>query len=158
MTSFRQYSHADPAADDRLIGLSDIRAAASRLAGIAIRTPLLPFGENAYIKPESLQPTGSFKIRGAYNAMAQLSAEERTRGVVSHSSGNHAQAIARAARLLDVRAVVVMPNNAPRIKVEGVEADGAEIVFVGPANQERVARAHELAEQQGLTLISSAND
>jgi threonine dehydratase len=138
--------------------LADIRAAAERLRGVIQRTPLLPFRGDSFIKAESLQPTGSFKIRGAYNAMSRLSADERARGVVTHSSGNHAQALARAGRLLGVRVVVVMPNNAPSIKVEGVRADGAEIEFVGPLNPERVARAHEIAEHDGLVLIPSANN
>jgi threonine dehydratase len=143
---------------DELVTLADIRAAADRIAGVALRTPLLPFGGDNWLKPESLQPTGSFKIRGAYNALAQLTAVERARGVVTHSSGNHAQAIARAARLLGMRAVVVMPENAPAIKVAGVRADGAEIVFVGPHNAERVARAHQIADQQGLALVPSADN
>jgi threonine dehydratase len=138
--------------------LDDVRAAADRIRGVALRTPLLPFRERDFVKPESLQPTGSFKIRGAYNALSQLSREERARGVVAHSSGNHAQAVARAGRLLGIRVVVVMPNNAPEIKVAGVKADGGEIVFVGPHNQERVARAHEMADADGLNLISSADD
>lgn len=137
--------------------LDDIRAARTRLTGVAIRTPLLPFRDDAFIKPESLQPTGSFKLRGAYNALSQLTDEERARGVVAHSSGNHGQAVARAARLLGIKAVVVMPNNAPNVKVAGVRADGAEIVFVGPHNEERVARAHEIAEQNGMMLVPSAN-
>ena len=144
--------------DVRLVGLDDIRAAADRLRSVIVRTPLLPFGNGAFLKPESLQPTGSFKIRGAYNALAQLTPEERARGVVTHSSGNHAQAIARAARLLGIRAMVVMPNNAPAVKVAGVRADGAEIVFVGPHNEERVAKAHEIAELDGMNLVPSAND
>jgi len=125
---------------------------------VVLRTPLLPFRDGSFIKAESLQPTGSFKIRGAYNAMAQLTAAQRSRGVVTHSSGNHAQAIARSGRLLGVRVVVVMPDVAPQIKVAGVRADGAEIVFVGPHNEERVARAHEIAERDGMALIPSAND
>ena len=137
--------------------LDEIRAARTRLAGVALQTPLLPFRDNAYIKPESLQPTGSFKIRGAYNALASLTDDERSRGVVAHSSGNHGQAIARAARLLGIRAVVVMPDNAPDVKVAGVRGDGAEIVFVGPHNEERVARAHHIADQEGLILVPSAN-
>ena len=138
--------------------LADFRAAAERICLVAVRTPLLRFRDGAFLKPESLQPTGSFKIRGAYNTLAQMSAEERARGVVTHSSGNHAQAIARAARLLGIRALVVMPNNAPAIKVAGVRADGAEIEFVGPHNEERVARAHEIAEHDGMNLVPSAND
>jgi threonine dehydratase len=86
-----------------------------------------------------------------------LSGEERSRGVVTHSSGNHAQAIARAARLLGIRALVVMPNTAPEVKVAGVRGDGAEIEFVGPHNEERVARAHEIADREGMVLIPSAN-
>ncbi|MEP7360586.1 MAG: threonine/serine dehydratase [Chloroflexota bacterium] len=143
--------------DNRLVSLEDFQAAAARIAGVAVRTPLLPFRDGAYLKPEGLQPTGSFKIRGAYNTLSQMSAEERARGVVTHSSGNHAQAIARAARLLGIRALVVMPNNAPDVKIAGVRADGAEIEFVGPTNPERVARAHEIADQDGLVLVSSAN-
>jgi len=138
--------------------LDDIRSAADRLRTVALRTPLLPFRNGSFIKAESLQSTGSFKIRGAYNAMAQLTSEERARGVVTHSSGNHAQAIARSGRLLGVRVVVVMPDVAPAIKVAGVRADSAEIVFVGPHNEERVARAHEIAESEGMALIPSAND
>lgn len=149
-----QYTHVTTNSD---LTIDDIRAAAVRLRGIVIHTPLLPFGDGNFIKPESLQPTGSFKIRGAYNALAQLSPDERARGVVAHSSGNHAQAIARAARLLGIRAIVVMPNNAPQIKVDGVRSDGAEIVFVGPYNEERVARAHEISDHDGLALIPSAN-
>jgi threonine dehydratase len=138
--------------------LNDVQAAAERIRGIALRTPLLPFRERDFIKAESLQPTGSFKIRGAYNTLAQLTREEREHGIVAHSSGNHAQAVARAGRLLGIRVVVVMPDNAPEIKVAGVKADGGEIVFVGPHNEERVTRAHEMADAEGLTLISSAND
>jgi len=140
------------------VTLDDVRAAAERISGIAVRTPLLPFREGAWLKPESLQPTGSFKIRGAYNTLSQMTTEERARGVVTHSSGNHAQAIARAARLLGIRALVVMPNNAPAVKVAGVRADGAEIEFVGPHNEERVARAHEIAQDDGMNLVPSAND
>ncbi len=137
--------------------LDDIRSAAARVHGVAVRTPLLPFRDGAWLKPECLQPTGSFKIRGAYNALSQLTDQERGRGVVTHSSGNHAQAIARAARLLGIRALVVMPDNAPAVKVAGVRADGAEIEFVGPHNEERVARAHEIADRDGMVLVPSAN-
>ena len=148
-----------------MVTLDDVRAAAERIAKVAVRTPLLPFrstgdgdGAAVFLKPETLQPTGSFKIRGAHNTLSQMTAEERARGVVTHSSGNHAQAIARAARLLGIRALVVMPNNAPAVKVAGVRADGAEIEFVGPHNEERVARAHEIAEHDGMNLIPSANN
>ena len=140
-----------------VLTIEDVREAARRLEGISVRTPLLPFRDDAFIKPESLQPTGSFKIRGAYNALAQLSDDERARGVVAHSSGNHGQAIARAARLLGMRAIVVMPNNAPAVKVAGVRADEAAIEFVGPHNEERVERAHQIAHDDGLILVPSAN-
>jgi threonine dehydratase len=145
------------------VTLADVEAAAVRLRGVALRTPLLAFddpglgagapdhqpGPSVWLKAENLQPIGAFKIRGAYNALAQLSPEERAAGVVSHSSGNHAQGVARAARLLGMRAVIVMPSDAPAIKVAGVRADGAEIEFVGTDNEERIARADELARQQG---------
>jgi threonine dehydratase len=149
---------AEPADDAAMLTLDDVRAAAGRLHGVVLRTPLLPLGERAFVKAENLQLTGSFKIRGAYNALAQLTDAGRRNGVVTHSSGNHAQAIARAARLLGVRALAVMPDDAPQVKVAGVRADGAEIEFVGAANSERVARAHEIAEHDGLELVSSAND
>jgi threo-3-hydroxy-L-aspartate ammonia-lyase len=146
------------AIDAPLVTLDDVRSAADRLRGVTIRTPLLPFGERALVKPENLQPTGSFKIRGAYNALSLVGELGRRNGVVSHSSGNHAQAVARAARLLGLRALVVMPDDAPRVKLDGVRADGAEIVIVGPANEERVERAHQLAREHLLELVSSADD
>ena len=145
-------------ASPSLVTIDDVRAAALRLDGLAVRTPLLRFRETGWVKPENLQPTGSFKIRGAYNTMAQLSDKQKTIGIVAHSSGNHAQAVALAARLLGVRCVVVMPDNAPKVKVDGVRRLGGEIVFVGPANEERVARAHEIADAEGLELVSSADD
>ncbi len=112
----------------------------------------------AWLKAENLQPIGAFKIRGAYNALSQLTDAERAAGVVSHSSGNHAQGVARAARLLGIRAVIVMPSDAPAIKVAGVRADGAEIDVVGPDNEERIARADELAERHGMALVPSFDD
>jgi threonine dehydratase len=148
------------------VTLADVQAAADCLIGVALRTPLLAFGPfddeigaaRAWLKPENLQPIGAFKIRGAYNALATLSPQERSRGVVTHSSGNHAQGIARAARMLGMRAVIVMPEDAPAIKVAGVRADGAEIDFVGPDNEERIRRADELAVERGLVLIPSFDD
>ncbi len=142
--------------------LADVQAAADCLTGVAVRTPLLGFGPfddelgapRVWLKPENLQPIGAFKIRGAYNALATLSPEERARGVVTHSSGNHAQGVARAARMLGLRAVIVMPDDAPAIKVAGVRADGAEIDFVGPDNEERIARADELAANAGPACSS----
>jgi threonine dehydratase len=150
--------------DAPLVTLEDIRRAAAILAGVAIRTPLVPFGTiqggtaRVLLKAESLQPIGAFKIRGAYHAIASLSAGERARGVVTHSSGNHAQGVALAARLLGTRAVIVMPSNAPAIKRRRVEADGAEIVTVGPASDDRAAMAHRLAMEQGLILVPPYDD
>jgi threonine dehydratase len=102
--------------------------------------------------------SSAFKIRGAYNALASLSAAERRRGVVTHSSGNHAQGVARAARMLGISAVIVMPDDAPAVKVAGVRADGAEIDVVGPDNEERIARADQLARERRLVLIPSYDD
>jgi threonine dehydratase len=152
----------DPAATP-LVTLADVEAAALRLRGVALRTPLLAFSAPGdrpmvWLKAENLQPIGAFKIRGAYNALAQLTPAERAAGVVSHSSGNHAQGVARAARLLGLRAVIVMPSDAPAIKVAGVRADGAEIEFVGTDNEERIARADELAQRQGMALVPSFDD
>ena len=117
----------------------DVEAAAERLAGIARRTPLLAgtpldelTGGRVLLKVESLQRTGSFKIRGAYNRLVQLGPEERAAGVVAFSSGNHAQGVACAARMLGIRATIVMPADAPRAKLEGTRALGAAIVIYDP--------------------------
>jgi threonine dehydratase len=157
-----------PPAEPPLVTLAGIRAAAEVIRGVVVLTPLLPFGRpeesdplgrtRAWLKPESLQPIGAFKLRGAYYNIATLSAERRAAGVVAHSSGNHGQGVARAARLLGVRAVIVMPSNAPSIKVERVRADGAEIVFVGPSSEERAQRADELARVEGLSLVAPYDD
>ena len=104
-----------------------------RIRGVALRTPLLDWDERTWLKPENLQPIGAFKIRGAHAKITSLSDAQRAAGVVTYSSGNHGQAVARSARLLGVRAVIVMPDNAPAVKVAGVERDGAEIVAAGPA-------------------------
>ena len=150
------------------VTLEAIRGAAEIIDGVAVRTPLLPLGRpepgdrfgrtRAWLKPESLQPIGAFKLRGAYYSIATLPADRRAAGVVAHSSGNHAQGVARAARLLGVRAVIVMPSDAPRIKVDRVREDGAEIVFVGPSSEERAARAAELARTEGLSLVDPYDD
>jgi threonine dehydratase len=144
-----------------LVTIDAIRAAAATLRGIAVRTPLVPFGpleDRAFLKAESLQPIGAFKLRGAYVAIASLSAEARSRGVITYSSGNHAQGVARAARLLGAPAVVVMPSDAPAIKRERVEADGAEVVVVGTASDERQARAEAIAAERGLAIIPPFDD
>ena len=155
-------------AEPALVTLDEIRHAAELLRGVTVRTPLLRFGPadvgdplgrtRAWLKPESLQPIGAFKLRGAYFNIATLSAERRAAGVVAHSSGNHAQGVARAARLLGVRAVIVMPADAPAVKVERVRADGAEIVVVGPSSEERAERAAEIARTQGLSLVAPYDD
>ncbi len=148
-------------AESGLVTIDAIRAAAELLRGVAIHTPLVPFGppdDRAFLKAESLQPIGAFKIRGAYVAIASLSPEERTRGVVTYSSGNHAQGVARAARLLGIPAVVVMPSDAPAIKRDRVAADGAEIVIVGTASDERQQAAESIARDRGRSLIPPFDD
>jgi threonine dehydratase len=151
----------DRPAHPPLVTIEEIRAAARRLEGIALRTPLVEFAAGPpriLLKAESLQPIGAFKIRGAYNAIAQLDAEERARGVVAHSSGNHAQGVARAARLLGVHATVVMPSDAPAVKRSRVEADGAEVVTVSVESGAREEMAARLAEERGLVMIAPYND
>ena len=147
--------------DGPLVDIEQIRAAAGKLQGVAIRTPLVPYGPpegRTYLKAESLQSIGAFKLRGAYVAIASLPAEQLARGVITYSSGNHAQGVARAARLLGTSAVVVMPDDAPAIKRERVAADGAEIVVVGPASDERQARAEAIAAERGLRIIPPFDD
>ena len=144
-----------------LVGIEAIRAAAATLRGVAIRTPLVPFGPPAarhFLKAESLQPIGAFKIRGAYVAVASLTPAERSRGVITYSSGNHAQGVARAARLLGAPAVVVMPSDAPALKKARVEADGAEVVVVGTSSEERQRVAEEIAAERGLSVIPPYDD
>jgi threonine dehydratase len=145
-------------ASTSLVSLDDIRAAAARIEGVARRTPLIVVGgingEPAFaIKCENMQPAGAFKIRGAYNMVAQLSAEARGAGVITYSSGNHGQAMALAARMLGIRAVVVMPETAPRVKVEGAERLGAEVIFAGTTVLDRKARAESEAAAHGLTMV-----
>jgi len=147
-----------------MISLSDLKAAQSRLHGVAARTRLLEFDQSAdqsrrlFLKLENLQPIGAFKLRGAYNKIASLTPEERARGVISYSSGNHAQGVAYAARALGVKAVIVMPANAPAIKREATAALGAEIVTVGPASSERQQKAEELAGEHGYAIVPPFND
>lgn len=147
--------------DAPLVTIEAVREAAARLRGVTVRTPLLALagaGPDRYLKAESLQPIGAFKLRGAYNAIASLAPAERDRGVITYSSGNHAQGVARAARLLGARAVVVMPSDAPRIKRERVAADGAEVVIVGTGSDERQAVAEQLASERGLAIIPPYDD
>ena len=111
-----------------------------------------------YLKPENLQPIGSFKLRGAYNKIVSLSDEEAQRGVITYSSGNHAQGVAYAARALGVKAVVVMPANAPENKQRATTSLGAEVVLVGPASSERKAKAEELAHEHGYVIVPPYDD
>ena len=158
----------DVASQVATVTLARIREAAAILRGVAVRTPLLPFGDplpgsrrgqtRTWLKPESLQPIGAFKLRGAYYNIATLSPERRAAGVVAHSSGNHAQGVARSAKLLGVRAVIVMPSDAPQVKVRRVIADGAQIVWVGPASEERAERAAQLARDEGLAPVAPYDD
>jgi threonine dehydratase len=142
-----------------MVTLDDILLAQQRLHGVATRTPLLPHhGSELFLKPESFQPIGSFKLRGAYNKIASLDDAERRHGVISYSSGNHAQGVAYAARALGVKSVIVMPGNAPQIKIDSTRALGAEVVFVGPASSERKAKAEELARENGYAIIPPYND
>jgi len=147
-----------------MITLADIRAAQSRLQGITVRTPLIEFKlcdadpRRLFLKLENHQPIGAFKLRGAYNKIASLSPEDRKRGVITYSSGNHAQGVAYAARALGTKAVIIMPNNAPAIKREATAALGAEIVFVGPGSTERQLKAEELAARHGYVIVPPYND
>jgi len=150
-----------PTDDVPLVDLAAIRAAATLLRGITVRTPLVAFGaptDRRFLKAESLQPIGSFKLRGAYVAVASLRPDELARGVITYSSGNHAQGVARAARLLGAPAVVVMPSDAPAIKRQRVAADGAEIVIVGTASDERQQVAQAIAAERGLSIIPPYDD
>src|ERR1700675_305381 len=147
-----------------MITLDDIRCAQARLHGITIRTRLIEFGQleshsrQLFLKPENQQPIGAFKLRGAYNKIASLSEADRKRGVISYSSGNHAQGVAYAARALGVKAVIVMPDNAPAIKRQATAALGAEIVLVGPGSTERQLKAEELSAQYGYVIVPPYND
>src|SRR5207248_1569707 len=144
-----------------LVSLDDIREARARLDGITVRTPLIPLehgGRMLYLNPENLQPIGAFKLRGAYNKIASLTDEERARGVITYSSGNHAQGVAYAARALNTKAVIVMPRNAPKIKLDATAALGAQIVLVGPSGVERQIKAEELAAEHGYVIILPYDD
>ncbi len=144
---------------------SDIEAAAERLRGIAVRTPVLRSealdvrtGRTVYLKPENLQRTGSFKFRGAYNRLAQLTPDERAAGVVAWSSGNHAQGVALAARLLGIPARIVMPADAPAIKTANTRALGAEVVPYDRLTEDRESIAYALVEKEGGVIVPSYDD
>jgi threonine dehydratase len=137
--------------------LETIRAARERIKGVARVTPLIDVSDAAgrpfFLKAENLQPAGAFKIRGAYNMVAQLSPSERSTGVITYSSGNHGQAMAYAARTLGAPAVVVMPTTAPKVKIDGARALGAEVILAGTTSVERRARAEDEARSRGLTMV-----
>lgn len=142
------------------VTLESIQEAAAGLAGVGVRTPLVAVSELAeqagvpvYLKLESQQPTGAFKTRGAWTAVRRLPQAARARGVITYSSGNHGQAVAFAAQRLGVRAVIVMPETAPKVKVDGVKRWGGETVFAGRTSEDRHQRAVELVESEGLTMI-----
>jgi threonine dehydratase len=137
------------------VSADSIREAAAGLAGVAERTPLLPLpdlGGSAFLKGEHRQPVGAFKIRGAFTAVRRLAPADRARGIITHSSGNHGQAVAFAARHFGIPAVIVMPADAPRVKQEGVRRHGGEIAFV-EHRTERLARCEALAAERGLIMI-----
>jgi threonine dehydratase len=144
---------------------ADVDAAAQRLAGVALRTPLITspvldaaIGARVFLKAEILQRTGSFKFRGAYNKLSSIPPSERTGGVVAFSSGNHAQGVAAAARLLGMPAVIVMPSDAPRPKRERTAALGAEVVLYDRAKEDRQAIAREIAEKRHAALVPPYDD
>ncbi len=143
-----------------MVAFQDIQSAAERLYRIAHRTPIATsrtlnalVGAEVYCKCENLQRAGAFKFRGAYNAVSQLDAEQKRRGVVSFSSGNHAQALALVGRLLHTPTVIVMPNDAPAVKLAATRGYGAEVVLYDRAEQKREVIARQLGEARGLTLI-----
>jgi threonine dehydratase len=135
--------------------------AATRMRGLVERTPLIETevaGQRVWLKCECLQTGGSFKLRGATNRLLQLSPEERERGVVAFSSGNHARGVAIAAKRLGIRAVIVMPADAPRVKVDGTRAEGAEIVFYDRLKESREEIAARIAAESGATVVPSFDD
>ena len=142
------------------ITYDDVVAAHERIADVAHRTPVLTStttneatGGELFFKCENLQRMGAFKFRGAYNALVRFTPEQRVEGVIAYSSGNHARAIALSARLLDVRAVIVMPEDAPAVKIEATRGYGAEVILYDRYTQDREELGHQLATERGLTLI-----
>ena len=139
----------------------DVVTARERIAGLVDTTPLIESevaGERLWLKCECLQTGGSFKLRGASNRLAQLLPDERTRGVVAFSSGNHARGVAIAARRLGIRAIIVMPADAPQVKVEGTRGEGAEIIFYDRLGESREAIAARISEETGATVVPSFDD
>jgi threonine dehydratase len=148
-------------AKTKLVDRNDVLAAAERIAGNVEVTPLIESevgGVRVWLKCECLQTGGSFKLRGATNRLAQLSAEERTRGVVAFSSGNHARGVAIASRRLGIRAIIVMPADAPQVKIDGTRGEGAEIVLYDRRTESREAIAARIADETGATVVPSFDD
>ena len=144
--------------DLKLVGLNEIRAAADRIAPYIFATPIVPMTPSGIrLKAENLQPIGAFKIRGAFNAILSLSEGEKRRGTIAHSSGNHAQAVAYTANRLGIKAVIVMPENAPAVKLEGTRRWGAEIHLVDFRSNARYERCAELAKEHGYVMIEPFN-
>ncbi|HMV46828.1 MAG TPA: threo-3-hydroxy-L-aspartate ammonia-lyase [Blastocatellia bacterium] len=148
-----------------MISFNDILQARERIAGVAHRTPVLTSrqfnelaGGEVFFKAENLQRAGAFKFRGAYNKLASLSEEERRRGVLAYSSGNHAQATALAAKLFGVPAVIVMPHDAPQIKVNGTRGYGAEVVFYNRYSENREGTGEQISRERGLVLVPPFDD
>lgn len=144
-----------------MVDRQDVLDAAQRIAGLVQQTPLLETaidGARVWFKCECLQTGGAFKLRGATNRLLQLSSEERERGVVAFSSGNHARGVAIAARRLGIRAIIVMPVDAPRVKVEGAQGEGAEIIFYDRRTENREAIAAKISEETGATVVPSFDD
>ena len=149
----------------QLFTLADIEAAARRLAGVAVETPLIEspalderLGARVLVKPEILQRVGAFKFRGAYNRLVQLDAGQRRRGVAAFSSGNHAQGVALAAQLLGIPAVIVMPSDAPRVKLEATLAYGAEVRLYDRTTEDREAITAQIAAERGAVVVPAFND
>lgn len=147
------------------ISLADIEAAAERIKGVAVETPLLEsaalnerLGARILIKPETLQRVGAFKFRGAYNRLVQLTPAERAKGVVAFSSGNHAQGVALAAKLLGIPALIVMPSDAPKVKAEATRAYGAEIKFYDRLTESREKIAAAIAAERGSVMVPAFDD
>lgn len=145
--------------------IEDLKLAEQQLHKVAIRTPLLTSNilserlcANILLKPENLQRTGSFKFRGAYNALSQLSQTQRSNGVVATSSGNHAQGVAEAARLLDISATIIMPSDAPVVKIERTRASGAKVILYNRTNEDRDQIANTLTEQSGASFVHPYNN
>jgi len=145
-----------------MIGISDIESAAKRLAGVSVCTPLLRnfeldevAGGKVLVKPECLQLTGSFKIRGAYNFLSQLAPEQARLGVVAFSSGNHAQGVAAAGTMLGIKTAIVMPEDAPRAKLENTRRLGGEVITYDRYTGDREAIAREIAAERGAVVVPS---